>query len=150
MYARIFFSIMCRLLDYPRKTCVFSCWLSRDTIYYAFLLPLGLVMFTNFVLFVLIVKGLTCDRGVGLQSNQPKSKLVKLQVLALICCSVLMGNVSHVLLLLRGRTGTCQSLWLTCRVLLCDCSMKLNIRYSTVSLLLVPYNFDFISCHQFC
>jgi len=76
----------CRCCD-----AMFSCWLSRDAFNFAFLLPLGLVMITNIVLFVLIVKGLTCDRGVGLQSNQSKTELVKLQVMALICCFIVMG-----------------------------------------------------------
>jgi len=69
-----------------------SCWLSRDAFNFAFLLPLGLVMVTNIVLFVLIVKGLTCDRPLSLQSTQAKNEMIRLQVLAVICCFILMGE----------------------------------------------------------
>jgi G protein-coupled receptor 64/G protein-coupled receptor 126 len=67
------------------------CWLSEKGYYFAFLLPLGLVMTTNIVFFILIVKGLTCDRPQGLKSTQSKNRFVQLQVLALICCFLLMG-----------------------------------------------------------
>lgn len=49
-------------------------------------------MITNVILFVLIIKGLTCDRPLSLQSTQAKKEMIKLQVLAVICCFVLMGE----------------------------------------------------------
>jgi hypothetical protein len=67
------------------------CWLSMNGFYFAFLIPLGLVMVTNIIFFILIIKGLTCDRPQGLQSTQTKNELVQLQLLALICCFILMG-----------------------------------------------------------
>jgi hypothetical protein len=70
---------------------VHYCWLSMNGFYFAFLIPLGLVMVTNIIFFILIIKGLTCDRPQGLQSTQTKNELVQLQLLALICCFILMG-----------------------------------------------------------
>lgn len=72
-----------------------SCWISRDAFHFAFLLPLGLVMFTNIILFAKIIKGLFCDRPLSLQSNQAKDEMMRLQVLAVICCFILMGINSH-------------------------------------------------------
>ena len=71
-----------------------SCWLSRTGFYFAFVPPLAVIMFINIVLFILIVKGLTCDRPAGLQSTQSKSDLVQLQVFALISVFIVTGNNS--------------------------------------------------------
>ena len=70
-----------------------SCWLAPGAFHFAFLLPLGLIMVTNLVLFILIIRGITCNRGSGLRTNQTKLKLVWLQVQAAMCCFVVMGKL---------------------------------------------------------
>ena len=52
-------------------------------------------MVTNLVLFVLVIKGITCDRPKGLQSNQSKRKLIVLQVQAAMCCFVVVGEFNN-------------------------------------------------------
>lgn len=48
-------------------------------------------MVVNIVMFILIIKGITCDRAEGLRSTQKKGELVKLQVQTAIACFVVMG-----------------------------------------------------------
>jgi hypothetical protein len=67
------------------------CWLAADAFHFAFLLPLGLVMVINIVMFILVVKGMTCDRPAGLTSTQTQSQLRKLQLQVAICCFIVMG-----------------------------------------------------------
>ena len=69
-----------------------SCWLTAGAFHFAFLLPLGLIMVVNIIMFVLVVKGITCDRPKGLQSTQNKGELTKLQVQTAIGCFIVMGR----------------------------------------------------------
>jgi hypothetical protein len=66
------------------------CWISADIFHFAFLLPLGLVMVTNLVLFILVIKGITCDRA-DVRSTQKKEELMKFQVLVAVCSFIVMG-----------------------------------------------------------
>ncbi|KAI0240394.1 hypothetical protein LSAT2_008937 [Lamellibrachia satsuma] len=70
------------------------CWLDRPAFYYAFALPVGIVIVTNAVIFVFIIKGITCDRGTGLQSTQTRGELNLLQLQAAIASFVILGGSS--------------------------------------------------------
>ena len=73
---------------------VCSCWLDRPAFYYAFALPVGIVIVTNAVIFVFIIKGITCDRASGLQSTQTRGELNLLQLQAAIASFVILGGSS--------------------------------------------------------
>lgn len=70
----------------------FSCWLSLPAFYYAFVIPVGLVIFINLILFILIIKSITCDRSKGMRNTQRDRDLTMLQARAAICCLVVMGE----------------------------------------------------------
>lgn len=82
------------LMDfYCFVTC--SCWLAPHAFHFAFLVPLALIWLTNLIMFILIMKGITCDRPKGLQSTLKKSRMIALQVQAALCCCILMGTVYY-------------------------------------------------------
>ncbi|ESN94800.1 hypothetical protein HELRODRAFT_180146 [Helobdella robusta] len=68
-----------------------NCWLAKEAFYFAFLLPLALVILANTCMFVMIIKGISCDRPKGMITNQSQSQLVWLQVQVALCCFVIMG-----------------------------------------------------------
>ena len=68
-----------------------SCWLDRTAFYYAFALPVGVVILVNSILFGLIIKGITCDRTKGIQSTQARGELTMLQLQAGIASFVILG-----------------------------------------------------------
>ncbi|KAK2175107.1 hypothetical protein NP493_749g00008 [Ridgeia piscesae] len=67
------------------------CWLDRPAFYYGFALPVGIVIVLNAVIFIFIIKGITCDRGSGLQSTQSRAELNWLQLQAAIASFVILG-----------------------------------------------------------
>ena len=69
-----------------------SCWIAQQAFYYAFMLPVCLIIAVNTVLFTLVIKGITCDRPAGLRTNQSERELEWLQVQAGISCFIVMGN----------------------------------------------------------
>jgi len=89
-----------------------SCWLDRPAFYYGFALPVGIVIVLNAVIFIFIIKGITCDRGSGLQSTQSRAELNWLQLQAAIASFVILGGKStfafwhHYLCLCRDRIQT--------------------------------------------
>ena len=70
----------------------FSCWLSLPAFYYAFMIPVCVIIITNFIIFILVIKGITCDRPREVRSTQQARDLGLLQVRAAICCVIIMGQ----------------------------------------------------------
>ena len=60
--------------------------------FYVFMLPVGLIIVVNVILYIRIIKSITCDRPRNLTSTQSRSELRKLQVQASICVFVLLGE----------------------------------------------------------
>ncbi|ESN95797.1 hypothetical protein HELRODRAFT_178980 [Helobdella robusta] len=67
------------------------CWLAKKAFYLAFLLPLGFIILANIVVFMRVIKGISCDRPKGMVTNQSQCKLIWLQVQVALCCFVIMG-----------------------------------------------------------
>uniref|UniRef100_T1JBA7 G-protein coupled receptors family 2 profile 2 domain-containing protein n=1 Tax=Strigamia maritima TaxID=126957 RepID=T1JBA7_STRMM len=67
------------------------CWMKQDALYVSFLLPVGIIMIINAVVFILVLRGITCGRTSNLRSNQSKQQLMKTQLYAAICIFVLLG-----------------------------------------------------------
>ena len=55
---------------------------------------MGLIIIVNSVLFALVIRGLGCGTGSGLQSNQSKGKIARLKVNAAVGCFVLLGKLT--------------------------------------------------------
>ncbi|XP_064605625.1 adhesion G-protein coupled receptor G6-like [Liolophura sinensis] len=66
------------------------CWMDQYTSYFAFLLPIGLIILVNLVVFALIIWTI-CTRPKGLQTNQSKTKSAMVSLQAGIACFVLLG-----------------------------------------------------------
>ena len=90
LYIRRFCHKLVRHFQVAMVVC--SCWLGRTAFYYAFALPVGVVILVNSVLFGLIIKGITCDRTTGLQSTQARGELTMLQLQAGIASFVILGG----------------------------------------------------------
>ena len=71
-----------------------SCWVDQPVFYYAFMLPVGLIIVVNTVLFTLVVKGITCDRPKNIRSTQSGKDLALLQCRAAVCCFIILGKLS--------------------------------------------------------
>ncbi|OWF34702.1 uncharacterized protein LOC110443881 [Mizuhopecten yessoensis] len=66
------------------------CWMSLDAFYYAFALPIGVIILCNLVVFILTVTSI-CRRPTGLRSNQSKQKIAITNLQAAITSFVLLG-----------------------------------------------------------
>ncbi|XP_069101076.1 uncharacterized protein [Argopecten irradians] len=66
------------------------CWMSLEAFYYAFALPIGLIILCNLVVFILTVTSI-CRRPTGLRSNQSKQKIAITNLQAAITSFVLLG-----------------------------------------------------------
>ena len=71
------------------------CFIASPYTYFLVALPVGLVIIVNSVLFALVIRGLGCGTGSGLQSNQSKGKIARLKVNAAVGCFVLLGKLTH-------------------------------------------------------
>ncbi|ESN96605.1 hypothetical protein HELRODRAFT_163690 [Helobdella robusta] len=67
------------------------CWLAKKAFYFAFLLPLGLIILVNIFVFVRVIKGISCDRPTGMVTNQLQCKLIWLKVQVALCTFFIMG-----------------------------------------------------------
>ena len=67
-----------------------SCWLSKEAFYFAFLLPLGVILFINFILFIIIIKHIASAKRIN--STQLKERFTRVQVKTGVCCFVVMGD----------------------------------------------------------
>lgn len=68
-----------------------SCWMDLQAFYYAFALPVGLVIVTNLVMFVVIMVNLA-RRPDGLRSNQSKHHTARTNLKAAVTIFVLLGK----------------------------------------------------------
>ena len=69
-----------------------SCWLAREAFYYAFMAPVALIILINTVFFILIIKGITCNRLKGIQNTQGKAEITMLQVQAALMTFIVLGE----------------------------------------------------------
>ena len=74
--------------------CSCSCWVDQPVFYYAFMLPVGIIIVVNAVLFTLVVKGITFDRPKNVRSTQSDKDLALLQCRAAVCCFIILGKLS--------------------------------------------------------
>ncbi|XP_060082233.1 uncharacterized protein LOC132561550 [Ylistrum balloti] len=66
------------------------CWMSLEAFYFAFALPVGVIILCNLVVFILTVTSI-CRRPTGLRSNQSKQKIAITNLQAAITSFVLLG-----------------------------------------------------------
>ena len=79
--------------NYPTFTkTFFSCWMSVDAFYYAFALPVGIIILANLVIFIITVVSIF-RRPQGLRSNQSKHKMAITNLQAAITSFVLLGKL---------------------------------------------------------
>ncbi|XP_060069892.1 uncharacterized protein LOC132549924 [Ylistrum balloti] len=69
---------------------VYYCWMSLQPFYYAFALPVGLVILINIIVFILVIVNIL-RRPAGLQSNQSERKRALMNFWAAISIFVLLG-----------------------------------------------------------
>ena len=81
----------------------YSCWVDATAFYAAVLAPLVAIIGVNTALFALVIKGMTCDRVKGLQSNQSDAKLFWLRVKAAAACFVLLGTLFRIAVFIACR-----------------------------------------------
>ncbi|XP_061169878.1 adhesion G-protein coupled receptor G4-like [Saccostrea echinata] len=68
----------------------YYCWMSRSPFYYAFLIPVVLIILLNCIIFALVLKNLL-SRPKGLQSNQSESKMAMMNLRAAVSIFILLG-----------------------------------------------------------
>ncbi|KAL3856102.1 hypothetical protein ACJMK2_015297 [Sinanodonta woodiana] len=66
------------------------CWMQLYPLYWAFILPIGLILFANFIIFILVIVNL-CRRPKGIQMNQSEKKIAILNFQAGLAVFVLLG-----------------------------------------------------------
>ena len=73
----------------------FSCWMRLEGIYYAVLIPIGLVLICNTVVFGMVVHGLVCARRrmKAHQTSQSERKTALLHVKAGIAVFIVLGKI---------------------------------------------------------
>ncbi|XP_033728060.1 uncharacterized protein LOC117317366 isoform X2 [Pecten maximus] len=69
---------------------IYYCWMSLQPFYYAFAIPIGLVIFINIIVFILVIVNIL-RRPAGLQSNQSERKRALMNFWATISIFVLLG-----------------------------------------------------------
>ncbi|XP_054920031.1 adhesion G protein-coupled receptor L4-like isoform X1 [Dermacentor andersoni] len=67
------------------------CWLEAEALLYSFLLPVGLILAANVIVFGVVVFSIYCRRQKGLRSTQSQVELAKAQLRATICIVFLLG-----------------------------------------------------------
>lgn len=67
------------------------CWLEGEALIYSFLLPVGVILGANVIVFSVIVFSIYCRRQKGLRSTQSQVELAKAQLRATICIVFLLG-----------------------------------------------------------
>lgn len=67
------------------------CWLKIKPFYVAFLLPVGLIMVSNVIIFSLVIYSIWCGRQKGLRTNQSERKLAITRLRAAFCILFLLG-----------------------------------------------------------
>ena len=70
-----------------------SCWMSPTPFYYAFLIPMALIIIVNCIVFALVLKSLL-NRPKGLQSNQSEAKQAMMNLKAALSIFILLGRLS--------------------------------------------------------
>jgi hypothetical protein len=70
------------------------CWMSLMAFYYAFIIPVGIIILSNIVIFIMILKNLL-GRPKGLQSNQSDRKRAMLNLRAAFSVFVLLGKINY-------------------------------------------------------
>lgn len=68
----------------------YYCWMSPTPFYYAFLLPVAMIIIVNCIVFALVLKNLL-NRPKGLQSNQSESKQAMMNLRAAVSIFILLG-----------------------------------------------------------
>ncbi|KAK3607732.1 hypothetical protein CHS0354_040642 [Potamilus streckersoni] len=66
------------------------CWMQLYPLYWAFILPIGLILVANFIVFVLVIVNL-CRRPRGMQVNQSDHKIAVMNLQAGLAVFVLLG-----------------------------------------------------------
>ncbi|XP_062611810.1 adhesion G-protein coupled receptor G4-like, partial [Saccostrea cucullata] len=66
------------------------CWMSRSPFYFAFLIPVVLIILLNCIIFAVVLKNLL-NRPKGLQSNQSESKMAMMNLRAAVSIFILLG-----------------------------------------------------------
>ncbi|XP_067138267.1 uncharacterized protein [Centruroides vittatus] len=67
------------------------CWLKIKPFYFGFLIPVGIIMLSNIVIFCLVIYSISCGRQIGLRTNQSERKLAITRVRAAFCILFLLG-----------------------------------------------------------
>ncbi|XP_063437477.1 adhesion G protein-coupled receptor B1-like [Mytilus trossulus] len=67
-----------------------ACWMSLSAFYYAFVIPVGIIILANIIIFIMILKNLW-GRPKGLQSNQSEKKRAMMNLRASLTVLVLIG-----------------------------------------------------------
>ncbi|XP_022326973.2 adhesion G-protein coupled receptor G7-like isoform X2 [Crassostrea virginica] len=68
----------------------YYCWMSPTPFYYAFLIPMALIIIVNCIVFALVLKSLL-NRPKGLQSNQSEAKQAMMNLKAALSIFILLG-----------------------------------------------------------
>ncbi|CAC5395629.1 unnamed protein product [Mytilus coruscus] len=67
-----------------------ACWMALPAFYYAFIIPVGVIMLANIIIFIMILKNLW-GRSKGLQSNQSEKKRAMMNLRASLTVLILLG-----------------------------------------------------------
>ncbi|XP_070188437.1 adhesion G protein-coupled receptor E5-like [Littorina saxatilis] len=67
------------------------CWMSRTPFYYAFLLPVAMVMLTNIVVYILVVASICRRRGLAAKASRSASSQRAVEIRASLSCFVVLG-----------------------------------------------------------
>ncbi|XP_077529770.1 adhesion G-protein coupled receptor G6-like [Haemaphysalis longicornis] len=67
------------------------CWMDNEALLYTFLLPVGLILTANVVVFSVVVFSIYCRRQKGLRSTQSQVALAKAQLRAVVSIVFLLG-----------------------------------------------------------
>ena len=72
----------------------YSCWLSKEAIIYTVLIPIALVLTTNFIIFGMVIHGLTASRHrmKAHQSKAANKKTAILHLKAAIAVTIILGG----------------------------------------------------------
>ncbi|CAH1784857.1 unnamed protein product [Owenia fusiformis] len=68
------------------------CWMALYPFYFAFLIPIGVIIIINLIIFTLVLKGITCDRQTsGLRVNKSRNDMRLLEFNAAFAVFVVLG-----------------------------------------------------------
>ena len=71
----------------------YSCWMSLTPFYYAFLLPMALVMLANIVIYILVVVSICRRGGLAARANRSQASQRAVTVRASFACFVALGEL---------------------------------------------------------